>query len=226
MKPVTVTMKANDVAEVLLYGVIGGSFFEDGIDAKSFREQVKAVKAKTLNLRIHSPGGNVFEADAMVAALDEYRKRGRLEVDIDGLAASCASYIACCGDVVRMAANGKLMIHNPYAMTMGDAGELRRTADLLDATKGQILGMYQRRNKTMTREEMSSAMSAETWYVGAEALNSGWVDSVGGAMQVAALALPRELWAKMGYREVPAPSADEAAWAETEKRKRIAGRVA
>lgn len=230
VKTLTIRDAGNDVAEVCLYGIIGDDFFSEGLDAKTFRAQLKAVKARTLNLRIHSPGGSVFEADAMVAALDEYRKRGRVEVDIDGLAGSCASYIACCGDVVRISANGKFMIHNPYAGVMGDAAELRRKADLLDATKGQIIATYQRRNKVLSKEQLAAAMDAETWYLGNEAKTAGWVDSVGGPTQVAALAIPAELWAKMGYRQMPPVGkgeveADAAAWAETNRRREIAAKL-
>ncbi len=64
-----------DVAEMLLYDVIGEDLF-GGVTAKDFRAQLKGLKAGTLNLRINSPGGSVFEAAAMynalMAALDEF----------------------------------------------------------------------------------------------------------------------------------------------------------
>ncbi len=220
MKEVVIRMRGEDAGEILLYGQIGASMWsDDGIDAKSFREQVKACKSKVLNLRVNSPGGSVFDADAMVSALDEYKKRGRLEVDIDGVAASAASYIACCGDVVRLAANGKIMIHNPNTMIAGDSGEMRRMADLLDATKEQMLTMYQRLTKKLTREQIAAAMDAETWYVGQQAVAAGLAHSCGAEVQVAAFAGMKEMLAKFGYRHVPELPSDAEAWAATNERR-------
>ena len=54
MKTLPIRVKADGSAEILLYDVIGSDFFGEGITAKDFREQIKAVKAKTINLRINS----------------------------------------------------------------------------------------------------------------------------------------------------------------------------
>lgn len=220
-KPLTIRNVSEDVVELLLYDVIGSDFFGSGIDARSFREQVKGIKAKTLNLRINSPGGSTTEGAAMLNALDEWKKKGRaIEVDVDGLAASAASVVMMAGDVVRVAANGLVMIHEPYTMAMGGASDMRRTADLLDKVKEQILDSYMRRSK-LSRAELSAAMAAETWYSGSEAVEVGLADSVGEQVRVAAFAGMPALLAKMKYKHTPALPSDAAAWAETERRKAI-----
>ena len=55
--------KANDTAEIYIYDSIGDSFWGDSISAKSFTEMLNKVdpKTKTLNVRINSPGGDVFD---------------------------------------------------------------------------------------------------------------------------------------------------------------------
>jgi ATP-dependent Clp protease protease subunit len=220
MKTLTITMKSDDVAEVLLYGQIGSSFWEDGIDAKTFREQVKGIKAKTMNLRINSPGGSVTEASAMINALDQWK--GRIEVDVDGLAASAASYIAMSGDTVRMATNGLLMIHNPHAMTSGDARELRKLADLLDSVREGMVASYMRKVKA-TKEELVAWLDAETWFTGTEAVEAGLADSVTEPVRMAALADGAKLFAKLGYKHAPSlEDAHAAALEETRKRREIA----
>ncbi len=226
-KPLTIRMAANDDAEVLLYGPIGGGGFfdEGGISAKQFRDAVKQCKGKVLNLRVNCPGGSTIEASAMVQALVDWRgalKGRRVETDVDGLAASAASYLVCSSDVTRMAQNALFMIHNPMSMAMGGAEEMRRMADLLDKVKGQILDAYQRKSK-MPRAELSKMMDAETWMTGAEAVTAGFADSCGAPVQVAAFAGMAELLAKLHYKHAPQlPAVDAQAVAETARRRKIA----
>lgn len=228
MKPLTIRMKADDVAEILLYDMIGADFFGDGVTAKDFRDQLKGIKAKTLNLRINSPGGNVFEAAAILAALDDWK--GRIEVDVDGLAASAASVVAMTGDRVRMASNAMMMIHDPYTSVRGGAEEMRSTAEVLDKLKSQIIATYRRKSKR-SEGELSAMMSAETWLVGKDAVEAGLADEVTEPSRVAAMADHAKLFAKLGYKRAPeikdaGPSPDVlAALEETRKRREIAARL-
>ncbi len=181
-----ITMKG-DTAEVLIYGEIGDTFFGDGINAKDFRQQIKATKASVINVRINSPGGNVFDASSMKNALDEHK--ARIEVDIDGLAASAASVVAMSGDVVRVAQNGLMMIHDPSSGVMGGAAEMRRTADLLDKVRQQIIDTYGKKiGDKATKEQIAAWMAAETWFTGQEAVDAGLADEVSGAIKMAACA--------------------------------------
>ena len=52
MKLATIRAQSEEVTEVLLYDQIGNDFFGEGVNAKTFREQLKAVKTATINLRI------------------------------------------------------------------------------------------------------------------------------------------------------------------------------
>src|SRR5688572_18298103 len=114
MKTATIRALSEEVTEVLLYGEIGvDPFFREGVDAKEFREQLNAINTPAINLRINSPGGNVFAGAAMLKALDDHP--ARIEVDVDGMAASFASVLMMAGDHVRVASNAFVMIHNPWA---------------------------------------------------------------------------------------------------------------
>lgn len=227
MKQLAINIR-NEVAEVLLYDVIGeDDFFGGGISAKVFREQVKGIKAKSMNLRINSPGGSVFEASAMMAALDEFK--GRIEVDIDGIAASAASVVAMAGDTIRVATNAMIMIHNPHALVIGSAEDMRSTADTLDKAKDQLIDAYKRHSKA-ARAKLSEWMDAETWFTGQEAVDAGLAHSVTEARQVAARADIATM-AKLGYRHIPeavlkANDAEAERLAEeTRKRREIAARL-
>lgn len=228
MKELVVRAKGDDAVEVMLYDVIGADFFTEGVTAKALREQIRAVKAPLLNLRVNSPGGSVTEGAAMLSALDDWRakKKGRvIEVDVDGVAASAASFVMMAGTVIRVAGNALVMIHDPHAMVQGGAGEMRRTAELLDKVREQILDAYERHSKA-GREQIGAWMAAETWFTGQEAVDAGLAHSVTGPVSVAAFAGQRELLARLGARKVPElPQADEKAWELTRRCAEMAARL-
>ncbi len=201
MKHLTITMKGK-TAEILLFDTIGADpFWGGGISAKDFRDQVKAIKgADILNLRINSPGGDVFECAAMMSVLDEFP--GRVEVDVDGLAASAASVVAMCGKTIRMASNAMMMIHDPATIMRGSASDMRGCAEVLDKVKGQILDAYQRHSK-YPRDSISAMMSEETWLTGQEAVDCGLAHEVTEPVKVSNLAVPGQLAVRLGYQHVP-----------------------
>ena len=221
MKEVAIRMTSGGAVEVLLYDMIGRDpFLGDGISAETFRDQIRKIKGKkTLNLRINSPGGSVFEASAMLAALDGYK--GRIEVDIDGVAASAASVVAMSGDLIRVATNGMLMIHNPHALVAGDARDMEQMAATLHKVRGQLLDTYERQSKA-GRNQLSEWMDAETWFTGQEAVDAGLAHEVSEPVRVAAFAGLSPIMAKLKYKHPPALPEEEAAaaaWAETEARR-------
>lgn len=173
----TIEFKARGTTgEIWLYDQIGEGFFSDGVTAKSFQKDLTALgKVNTINLRINSPGGNVFDGLSIFNQLKAHP--ARIVVDIDGLAASIASVIAMAGDEIRMAGNAMLMIHNPHGMAMGDATEMRRTAALLDQIKGNLTDTYAARTGMMSAT-LNAWMDDETWLTATEAVQNGFADSV------------------------------------------------
>jgi len=168
-------------AEVLLYEDIGGWF---GITADSFIKEIKQLKdVSTINLRINSNGGNVFDGVTIYNYLKSHQ--ARVEIDIDGLAASIASIIAMAGDEVRMAENAWMMIHDPWIVTGGTAEDLRKQADTMDGIRETLLDTYMVRS-SVSREDMSAMMAEETWLNSTEAANVGLADTLTKEMAVAA----------------------------------------
>lgn len=106
------TIKAADVrgaADISIYEEIGGF----GVTAKQFAEDLKALgDVSHINLRIHSPGGDVFEGIAIYNLLRNHP--ADITVYIDGVAASMASVVAMAGDRVVMPENAMMMIHKPW----------------------------------------------------------------------------------------------------------------
>jgi ATP-dependent Clp protease protease subunit len=170
--------------EIWLYDQVGADPWYGGISAKSFADELnKLGQVDVVNLRINSPGGSVFDGIAIYNTLK--RHPARIEVDVDGLAASIASVIAMAGDEIRMAANATMMVHDPYGMSAGSAQDMRKTADLLDQVKGQIVETYANRTGKVasTIEEM---MASETWMTATEARQHGFSDVTTEEQRIAA----------------------------------------
>lgn len=166
---------SGEVAEVYVYDVIDSYW---GASAKALVEALTAAGAKDVALHINSPGGDVFEARAMVSAVRAHQAKGHsVTAYIDGLAASAATYLALSGDQVHMAEGGMFMVHNSWTLAWGNKTELRATANLLEKIDGTITADYARKTGA-TAEQISAWMEAETWFTAAEAKAAGFVDSV------------------------------------------------
>jgi ATP-dependent Clp protease protease subunit len=165
-------------AEISIYGPIGG--FD--INAKDFAEDLKAIDADVIHLRVDSPGGSVIDGNSIYNALT--RHKAKIITHIDGLAASMGSVVAMAGDEIHMADNALLMIHEPWTVTMGNADELRADADKLDKMSGGILRAYSR--SQYKEDEIKDLMKAETWLTAQEALDAGFIDQIEGGFRAAA----------------------------------------
>jgi len=170
-------------AEVFIYDEIGGGMF-GGVGAKEFVNELNTLKGvENIKVRINSPGGSVFEGVTIYNALLQHP--AHIETQIDGLAASIASVIALAGDTVTMADNALFMIHDPWSFAMGDAAEMRKTADLLDKIKGTLVTTYVN-NSVLTEAGVIDFMASETWFDAQEAMDHGFVDQLTEAMPAAA----------------------------------------
>lgn len=162
----------DSLAEVMIYDEIG--FW--GITADDFIRDLSNVKAKTINVRINSPGGEVYDAIAIYNALVSHS--ATVNVQVDSLAASAASVIAMAGDTVTMMRGAQMMIHDVIGITWGNAGEFREYAKWLDQQSDNIASIYAARTPKVSTEEWRAKMLAETWLFADEAVELGLADSV------------------------------------------------
>lgn len=173
-----------DQGEIYLYGVIGQTFFSDGVSAKQFKDDLKALGAVTsIDLRINSEGGDVFEGRTIYNLLSEHP--AKITVYVDGIAASIASLIMMAGDEIRMGDGTFVMIHNPWSFAIGDANEMRRSAELLDSIAKTMIDTYAARTKN-DGAKIKKWMDDETWMNASEALENGFADVVAEPVRVAA----------------------------------------
>ena len=164
---------ALDGDELRLFGGVGE---KDGIDAETVGSAAASVSGD-ITIYLNSLGGDVWEAMAIVAALK--RRPGRKTIVIDGVAASAASVIAMAGDRIIMSPGAMMMIHQPYATTMGTADQLRGQADALDEAMSSIVALYAERTGNPA-SQIREWMVAETWMNARTALERGFCDAIEG----------------------------------------------
>jgi ATP-dependent Clp protease protease subunit len=195
-----VVAKGNDSAEIYVYGVIGSDWFGDGVSAKQFADDLRALgNVKTIDLRINSEGGSVFDGKAMYSLLNEHK--AKIIVHIDGLAASAASFLAMAGDEIEISEGAFVMIHNAYMVAMGDARAMRQAAEMLDTVNNTIIDVYAARTKG-DRKAIATMMDNETWMTGAEAIENGFADRMVENLKVAACVSNPE--ALKTFKKIPA----------------------
>lgn len=170
--------------DLYIYGDVEGDGYdwwrdetiESETSANYFRDELaKYQDVKQINLYINSYGGSVFEGTAIYNQLR--RHPANKTVYIDGFACSVASVIAMAGDEVVMPRNAMMMIHNAYMYTCGNAAELRKAADDLDAiNKGNRQAYLQKAGDKLTEEELVSMLDAETWLTAEDCIRLGLAD--------------------------------------------------
>lgn len=172
-----------DSAEIFIYDIIGEGWF-GGISAQQFAQDLRALgPVKTIDVRINSDGGDVFEGRAIYTNLAQ--NPARIVVHVDGLAASIASLIAMAGDEIRMADGAYFMIHNAWGVSVGGSDDMRRTADLLDSVSGSIAETYAVRTKN-DRAKIDQWMADETWFTAAQAVDANFADVLDEPVRAAA----------------------------------------
>lgn len=191
--------RTGKTTDLYLYDAIG----PDAISARTLAAALAgAADVSLIRLYINSPGGSVFDAVAIYNQL--VRHPALVEVYIDGIAASAASVVAMAGDSISIASNGMMMLHNPLALTLGNAGDHRKTATTLDAIRDTIAATYATR-AAQSIDRATAWMDEETWFAADEAIDAGLADRKTEAKQVTALfdltafgAVPKPVSARFG----------------------------
>ena len=171
---------ADGEAELLLYGEISdASWYGDEVTPKKFADDLAACAGKDLTVRVNSPGGDVFAAQAIYNQLKAYT--GKVTVKIDGMCASAATVIACAGETVIMPSNTIYMIHNPKSVLNGcyDAVQLVALSGRLAKVKQTIVNVYMGRvGNALSEVQVKHKMDSEEWMTADKAKEYGFVDEI------------------------------------------------
>lgn len=199
----------------LIYDVIDSWW---GVSAEMIKRDLLTVSDATdIDVYINSPGGDVFEATAIYSSLKAHP--AKIHVHIDGIAASAATRIALAGDTIEIADSGFYMIHYAWTLALGNAQEIRDTADMLDKVDNTIVNDYEKRTEA-GEEQVRNWMQAETWFTAQEALEHGFVDNImqdGSTDQTT-----NKAWDLTTYQNAPEPEAPENIFPQRERLERFA----
>ena len=172
-------------AEVLIYGNIGDRWNEDGVIASELVRDLSALEADTINLRINSYGGSVPDGLAIYNALR--RHKATVNVFVDGVAISCASYIAMAGDTITMAKNSQMMIHAPWTFAYGNSNDMREQADILDRYAKAMASAYADKSGKTYEDALALLTDGKDhWFLAEEAVAEGFADQIGEEESIAA----------------------------------------
>lgn len=157
----------NGPTQLHIYDEIG--YF--GVTAMDLARDLADVSGP-LEVHLNSPGGEVFDG---IAIYNTLRQRRDVTIVIDGIAASIASVIAMAGSPILVARSGTMMVHDGFGMAIGNAQDMRETADQLDRASNNIASIYSE-HTGRPQEYWRQIMKAETWYNGQEAIDVGLAD--------------------------------------------------
>lgn len=176
---------AKSHADIYIYGNIGDRWNEDGVIASRLVQEIAALEVDTIALRINSYGGSVTDGMAIYNALK--RHKATVSSYVDGVAISCASYIAMAGETITMAANAQMMIHAPWGYAMGNAQQLREQAEVLDRYAKAMAHAYADKSGKSYEDALALITDGKDhWYLADEAVAEGFADEVGGELAIAA----------------------------------------
>lgn len=178
-------------AELLIYEAIGFDFWTGGgLTPKKLTDDLAAFgKLDKLTLRVNSPGGDVFDAVTMFNILR--RQEAKIAVEIEGLAASAASFLVQAADPgeLHISEAGMMMVHQALGVVMGNKNDMADMAAVLEKLDGQIAAIYANRSKRKSDTWMK-IMEEESWFTGQEAVDAKLADAVIPAKRVAACVDP------------------------------------
>lgn len=162
---------SEEQSEILIYDFIGWPFN----DAGEFVRAINGISSKELLIRINSPGGDVFDANAIFNAIKSHK--AETVTRVESLAASAASYIAVAGKKKQAYKNAMLMIHEPLTGIWGNQYEMREGADLLKQVSDTMVDMYAD-NCNVGKRDLKAMLKAETWLKAAAAKEKGFIDTI------------------------------------------------
>ena len=208
------------VAELYLYDPIDSWGGWWGVSAKEFAATLAGLPEDTTEIRLHinSPGGEIWDAMAIVNQLR--RHPANVVGIVDGLAASAASLIAVTCDETIMGVGSQMMIHDAWNIEIGNEAAMLAMASRLSKDSDASAAIYAAKAGG-TAAEWRDVMRSETWYAAQEAVEAGLADrTVDEVPEVASKALvdpSLSLFRYAGRAQAPTPRIPQRAMASAPK---------
>ena len=162
---------SDDDADIFLYDYIGWPFNE----AAEFVRTLAGLKQKNIIIHINSPGGDVWDANAIHNAIKAHPLKPITR--IESIAASAASYIAVAGAKRQAYKNTMGMIHEPVVGFFGNQYEIDELKSVLGQISDIMVDMYAD-NTNVGKRELKDMMKTETWMNAKTMQDKGFIDTI------------------------------------------------
>ena len=170
--------KENDtIANLYIYGdIVYYDEYDSDVSAFGFEKELEELgDISELNVHINSLGGSTFQGLAIYNLLKQHK--AKINMYIDGIAASAASIIAMARDKVFMPKTSMIMIHNCWTGIIGNAKELRKTADDMDKIAVAYKTAYLAKIN-IDEEKLDKLLEEETYLTADECIEMGFADEI------------------------------------------------
>lgn len=208
---------SNGDGEIILYGTVGESFFEDGFTASDVINAIAKLRGKPVNVRINSGGGIANEGVAIYNTLKNHD--GKITVYVDGVAASAASLIAMAGEEIIMRTGSVMMVHDPMMLSIGNAADMEKAGEALNVIADSMADLYSKKTGRKAKD-IRAEMREELWLTPDEAVAKGYADRTDAEQAVEASAFDYR-----AYTKTPEPImalSDNRSWSNRLKAKALA----
>lgn len=150
-----------------------------GVNLNSTIAQIESAPAddSEILLQINSHGGEVFEAFKIYDALRESGKTIRAHVVGECSSAATLLLLAASKGNRTANPNATILIHNPYCGLVGDANELRQTAEELQGLTDKFINLYVERTGT-DAETLTAIMNENKPMTAQRAKELGFIDNI------------------------------------------------
>jgi ATP-dependent Clp endopeptidase proteolytic subunit ClpP len=161
-----------------MYGDIASWSEVSASSVKKLFDELKKQGIESATVRLHSPGGNVFEG---IAIKNTIASSGiEVEFIIEGIAASMATQIMLAGTKIKAYKDAKIMIHEAKSAVLGGANRLRSEAELLDKVNNDMAENYSQKTGKPKDWILQNWMQEgkDKWFSAKEAQEMGLIDEV------------------------------------------------
>lgn len=158
--------------ELYVYGaIISGNekWDETDVTFSDFRDKLESMSDNsTLDIFINSPGGDVFVTQSIVSMIVRAKERGiKINCTIDGIGASCASWLPMVADNIYIYEGSIMMVHKPMTgfMLGVNAEAMKKEIEILDKIENDvIIPLYMKKTKKgISKEYIAELLAKETW---------------------------------------------------------------
>ncbi len=166
------------IPEVLVNGYIGAEDKVNYADFKNAIDQIKAAGHTRAKIKLNTGGGEMFEGFAI---FDYAAQSGiAFDVEIIGVAASMGSVLMLIADELPdITEHGRIMLHNPKALVMGEAESMEDTAKVMKDLRGDVINvLVKKTGKDKATVESWFVRGKDTWFTAKEAKKAGLVRNI------------------------------------------------